>query len=161
MPEIQYLVTGDRQVALKFDRFPQQAHDRLLARIQALTAELEARVLAAEPRRTGRLHSATISKVYDDQEKIGGRVTVRADFAKAAALEYGAHRPTKVAAHEMRLDHVFAERLTAPMTVMVMLHRRMPNIAAYRFLRGPLAQMAPEIQAELQAAVAEAAAESP
>ena len=43
------VISGDRAVALKFDQFPQQAHDRLLARITDLTAQLLARVQSAEP----------------------------------------------------------------------------------------------------------------
>ena len=159
MPQISYTVTGDRRVELKLEEFPKSVHDRLLDRITGLTRELEARVQAAEPDKTGKLRRDTASRIFDDQDKITGRVTIEADFAKAAALEYGAHRAAKVSAHLMRLDHVFA-RLIAPMTVLVQMHRRTPNITEHRFLRGTLAQMAPEIQAQLEAAVAEAAAES-
>ena len=41
------------------------------------------------------------------------------DFAKAAALEYGAHKVAKVKTHEMSLDHYWSTKLAEPETVMV------------------------------------------
>ena len=111
-------VEGDRAVELKFETFPQDAHARLLERIADFTAELEAEITAAEPSRTGKLAAETRSAVYDEPERIAGRVAIAAEFGKAAALEYGAHGTTKVRAHEARLAHVFG-RLISPITVAV------------------------------------------
>lgn len=161
MTDFGFTVTGDRRVALKFDEFPKALHDRILARIASLTSRLEARVRSAAPTATGKLQSLIVSKVYDNaQDRIRGRVTVSGDFGKAAALEYGARKTAKVKAHEMRLDHVFANRLAAPLTVMVAAHSRQPNIAERKFLRGPIAAMRPEIVQELRQAVADAASET-
>lgn len=158
--EIGFEIVGDREVQLRLDELPQAVHDSLLRRLTSLTAELAARVEAAAPERTGKLRSEVASRVYDDRvDRIRGRVTLSGEFGKAAALEYGAHKRTNVAAHAMRLDHVFANRLAAPLTALVAAHSRLANIAATRFLRGPAASMAPEIIAELRQAIVEAAAE--
>ena len=157
MTEIAIEITGDRKVGLKFERFPQEAHDALLARITGLTADLKDRVIAAEPERTGRLKSETRSAVEDRPNRITGRVFIGAEFAKAAALEYGAHGTTTVKAHPARLGHVFA-RLIEPMTVIVAQHDRRVNIAEQRFLRGALAEIAPVAIEQMKEALAEAAA---
>lgn len=153
--EIAVTISGDREVALKFEQFPQRAHASLLSRITNLTTQLEARVRAAEPSLTGKLRGETVSHVYDDPERIRGVVTVSADFAKAGALEYGAHRATRVKEHYERLGHVFA-RLISPLAVVVSEHTRIPNIQEHAFLRGPLAEMEPEVVEQLKAALVEA-----
>lgn len=157
--DIKYEVAGDRQEVLRFDTFPELARKKLEAKIADLTARLFAAVTGAEPSRTGVLRGATVETIREGENFVTGRVSVRGDFGKAAALEYGAHRPTTVKAHEMRLTHVFG-RAMAPEIVMVPSHARTPNIAEHRFLRGPLDAMRGEIVAELEAAVADAVAES-
>lgn len=151
---------GDRRVTLRFTEFPQRAHDRLLERITSITEELEAAVVANEPNRTGALRRSTQAAVYDQPNRIAGYVSIRADFGKAAALEYGAHASTKVSAHTMRLDHVFAEKLAAPLSVVVAQHERTVNIAEHAFLRGALGPRQADIQAQLAAAIVEAETEA-
>jgi hypothetical protein len=153
--DIGVTVTGDRRASLKFEAFPQQAHKSLLERITGLTERLAARVRAAEPVRSGKLRAATQTRIIDRPEFIVGRVEVTADFAKAAALEYGAHATTRVKEHAARLDHVYA-RLISPMTVIVAAHSRKPAIAEHRFLRGPLADISGEAILEMRQALAEA-----
>jgi hypothetical protein len=148
-------VKGERETALKFEQFPKQAHDRLLATITELTGTLRGLVESAEPERTGRLRGTTGSQVSQTADRIRGRVMITADFGKAGALEYGAHRAGPVKAHAARLGHVFG-RLIAPMTVMVAAHTRRPNIAEHRFLRGAEAAIAEEALAEMQEALDEA-----
>jgi hypothetical protein len=150
-------ITGEREFQIRLQKIPQELHDAFLPRIKALTARLEARVQAAAPAGTGKLRGEITSRVYDDRvDRIRGLVTLTGDYAKAGALEYGAHRPTSVRSHAMQLDHVFLRRLQAPTSVMVAAHSRTPNITEHRFLRGPLEAMEQEIAAELRQAVEEA-----
>jgi hypothetical protein len=155
--DIGVAITGDREVGIKFDTFPAQCHDELLAVVQADTPQLASRVASAAPSLTGKLRSEVSHAVFDDKTRITGAVFIRGkdgnDFAKAGALEFGAHGRAKVKAHEATLDHVFGERLDAPMKVMVEAYSRQTNIAARRFERGPLADMASKIEGDLQAAV--------
>lgn len=156
-------IKQDRILGLRFDEFPQRVHANLLDRITKLTAQLEARVKAAEPTRTGKLRSETRSRVYDDGDHIAGRVFVQIegepksrrgsiDAGKAASLEYGAGATAVVKAHSARLDHVFS-RLIEPMTVMVGLHNRQVNIAEHGFLRVSLDAMSAEIVDQLRQAL--------
>jgi hypothetical protein len=157
MANIGVTVTGDKQVAIRFDQFPVKLHDKLLAIIRSLTTGLAAKIKAAEPQRSGKLRSETTSAVYDDAgRKISGRVFVSGDYKKAGALEYGAHGRAKISGHSARLDHVFGNHLNAPLTVAVAGFTRQMNIASRKFLRGPLAASASSIDEALQTVVNEA-----
>lgn len=154
-------VTGDRKVALRFETFPHVAHERLLARIHQQTDRLESAVKAKTPKgATGQLQEAVYGKVFDDGDRITGFVSLSDDFAKAGALEWGARRNIRVSEHSARLDHNWSEKLENPTTVFVASYRRTLNIKPVRFLRDPLAMLAPEFTTELQQTVNEAAAES-
>lgn len=146
-------VKNARAVGLKFDDLMAQTRENLLQRITALTGELESRVKSEEPVVTGQLREETLSKIYDDPNRISGRVFVSGHFAKAAALEYGAHKTARVRPHSARLDHVFDKRI-APMVVMISAHSRRLNIAERAYLRQPLASMSGEVIERLRAAVA-------
>ena len=158
------IISGDRAVELKFETFPQRLHTRLFSDITTLTGRLAALVRSRVPSQTGKLESQIVGQVFDADARITGRVTVAGvkgsqDFAKAGALEYGAHNLTKVRAHEMRLDHVFADRLNAPLTVMVDAYQRTPNIAESNFMRGSIEDMHGEIVQGLRDGVSETAAD--
>ena len=89
-------VTGDRQVGLRFDAFPDALYEDLKTEIDALATELYARIEAATPSRTGLLRSEERVRLFADPNRISGYVDIAGakgsqDFAKAAALEYGAH----------------------------------------------------------------------
>lgn len=164
--DIRIDVTGDRRVGLRFEEFPDALYEALKQAIDGLGAELFARVVAATPSLTGRLRGQERYRLFTDPERITAYVDVAAGktsggaYAKAGALEYGAHRSTKVGAHAMRLDHNWGQKLAAPMDVLVAAYNRTPNIDEHSFLRGPLAEMRPEILARLNAVVEKAAAEA-
>lgn len=149
-------VATERDAIVRFERFPARARALILDRITRITAELDAMVLAAEPNRTGKLLASTAWRVINTARRIVGVVTITRDWGKAGALEYGAHRSTKVKAHQAKLGHVFAQRLAQPLTVMVSMHHRIPNIAEHRFLRGPFDAIRERAFEELHAALAEA-----
>lgn len=153
-------IVGDQKVALRFDEFPTQLADRLLSRITVMTQRLEMASRAVAPRKTGRLQSDIDSSVYDDRPRaISGVVYVGDDYSKAGALEWGA--PGKrnrnfVKDHRARLTHVFRNRLSSPLNVMIRAHRRRLNLQAWRYLRGPLGSQSSTITEQLSEAVAEA-----
>jgi len=165
MDSVRIDVTGARQAGLRFDQFPDALHDELLGEIRSLANELFARVVAATPSATGLLRSQERVRVFDDPSRITGYVDIEGtkgsqDFAKASALEYGAHKATKVKAHEMGLDHYWSLKLAQPETVLVQAYDRTPDIDAVSFERGPLAAMQPEVLARLNAVVEKAIAEA-
>jgi hypothetical protein len=143
-------VAGDRKVGLKFDEFPQQLHDALLTRITVLSAELEGRILALVPFKTGKLKAEVERFVDDHDTRIKGSVKVVASdrnaLLKAIALEYGSHR---------RIDVALRSRLNGDSIIGA--YSRTTNLAAREFLRGPLREMAARVVSELRAAVDEAA----
>lgn len=154
--DVTVTISGDRQLGIRFDQFPQQAHDRLKERITQDVAELGAAIRADAPRRTGALAADVSTNVIDKTERITGLVFFKKDFAKVSALEYGVHRPVQVAAHMARLDHVFRERLAAPLSVLIEAHSRAVDLTAREFIRGPARGMAGEITQGLKDAVGEA-----
>jgi len=152
-------VTGIRQVGLRFEQFPDALY------VDQLSAELLARVEAATPSLTGKLRSSERLRLFTDPTRITGYVDIEGakgsqDFAKAAAEEYGAHRPTKVRSHAMKLDHYWSLKLSAPQTVLVEAYSRTVDITERAFERGPLAAMQPEITARLNAVVEAAVAKA-
>ena len=151
-------ITGERELALKFDRFPAEAHDALEQRITSIIESLQARIEGVTPHKTGKLRSEIRSRIYSSPKRIAGYVSVYApgdanEYPKAATLEYGSDKPRR--AFEKRAELALGRskrRIVSRMSKPV-------HIVARRYLRGPLADMASEIQAQLEAALAEAAAE--
>jgi hypothetical protein len=165
MDAVHINVTGARQTGVRFDEFPDALYEDLKGEINALSIELYARVEALTPMDTGLLRGEERLRVFADPNRITGYVDIAGargsqDFAKAGALEYGAHRPGKVAAHSMRLDHYWSLKLAEPETVLVGAFTRTPNIGEVAFERGALATMQPEAIARLNAVVARATAEA-
>jgi hypothetical protein len=156
------LAIGERRLQALFDGLPDRLDDRLYAAMERIAEQLLGAVHAAEPERTGRLRSETVSFVRKTATAIVAGVQVavpagdRAAHGKAAALEYGAHRPTTVAEHWAVRSTVFG-RAVAPEAVLIEEYRRRVNITADQFLRGPFAALQGSIIAELETAVGEAA----
>ncbi len=135
-------ITGDRQVALRFDKFPESARVNLRAAIDASTQDLWQAVQAAAPRKTGKLAASIQKRVTESKNKITGIVNVAGDFGKAGALEYGSHRTIT-----MKLSHVFGH-LVPTLEV-----KRTLNIEEHNFLRGPEKDMAPAAFEKMEAAL--------
>jgi hypothetical protein len=152
---------GVRELSLRFEAFPQLAHDKIQERITQLTAALEARIEEAAPVLTGLLRSEVTERIYgDSKSRIAGYVQIYApqnpkEYAKAATLEYGTDKPRRIPDHGgvfHRLgkgQKAIESRLTKPV-----------HIQAFRYLRGPFEDMQPEIRASLEEALAEVEAES-
>jgi hypothetical protein len=148
------IVIDDRLVRARLDALPEKVHSALLSRITALTSELEARVQASEPARTGALRAETVQSISDKPERIRGTVRVANQFAKAAALEYGSHTTITV---NRRRDSMIG-RLMKPSANIAGSFTRTTNITEKRYLRGSLDSMASEIESTLRTAIEEALA---
>jgi hypothetical protein len=149
-------LTGDRAVELMLARIPDAVRARLVPAIRDLTDRAYALYVAGEPSRTGRLHGETREVMTDQANLVRGRVTIVAsgggsqnEYAKAGALEYGAHGRTKVAAH-VRDGH---DWFGHPVEQLVKAYTRQVDILAYRFARNALEAISAEAQASLRAAV--------
>lgn len=160
--EIGIQLAGERRVEAAFETFPERARQLLVRVVADKTAELEALVRGAVPKRKGRLAAEIQSKTYDNERQVTGVVfvagEVRGDFGKAGALEYGSHKMVKLRGHMMKLDHLFG-RAMAGRQVSVKEHRRHTNIRPHDFLRGPLGSLRGPFVDAVMAAVEEAAAE--
>ena len=148
-------------LGLKFDQFPTRYHAALRDVIDKDSDELLERILSGAPKgATGKLAASIKKRLIDTPEKITGAVYVSEDFAKAGALEYGGRgREFEVTAHQMMLDHIFANAALNPSKVFVEAHDRTLNIAARRFIRTPADAMRAEIVAEMEAAVGNVSAQ--
>ncbi len=163
MDSVHIDISGANRVGLRFEEFPDVLYEGLRQEIDLLSNELFARIEAATPSKTGRLRSQERLRLFTDKDRITGYVDIAGeggsqDFAKAGALEYGAHKKTNVSSQSMKLDHAWGNKLAEPMTVIVAAYDRTPNIAEHAFERGPLAEMEPEIMARLEAVVEKATA---
>lgn len=160
MSSANVITRGERELAQRFETFPTRARARLTERITALTKQLEARVEAATPQgKTGRLRSEVSSRVLtDNPNRVAGYVQIYApdlpsEYAKAATLEYGTNKPRRIFQRGGGLlGRLSRRRVVARMT-------RPVRIAPFRFLRGPLEEMRPEIELALDEAIAGAVAE--
>ena len=144
---------GDRELSLRFDKFPSKLQSKLELRIRGLTDELQSRIEAATPVKTGLLRSEEKSTVYQGDNRVAGYVSIfagnlKGEYAKAATLEYGSNKTRKLSA-----------RLADPRRRLERRVSRAVHIEAFRYLRGPFEDMRPEIEAALEEVIAEAAAE--
>jgi hypothetical protein len=154
------VIVGDRRVVARFDEWPSEIHNTLLERIRALTGELEARVRALAPERTGKLKNEIASRLFDDPQKIKGLVTLDGDlpgseYAKAAALEYGAPGRGgrfKVRAYHRTISEAYGRDIS-PKSIDIAAYSRVANIDARLYLRTGLAGMEDEAAAELATAM--------
>ncbi len=157
------ITRGDKELTLRFDQFPAHAHAKLEARMHKIVDELTARAQAAAPKRTGRLKTEIKGRVFaDSPTRIAGYVEVYApgvpgnEYAKAATLEYGSDKPRKIAERAsggvLARFHRNHERIAAKAS-------RPVHIREYRYQRGSIEELRPEVEAELAAGLAEATQE--
>jgi hypothetical protein len=150
-------VAGDLKVALRFDKFPEEARAALTAPIKKATHRVAGQVRAQVPRGPkDDLEALVIEQFYNDPDQVSGRVTFRGEYAKVGALEYGA--PGKqnrnfVREHSAKLDHAWGRKMQSPISVTIAAHRRRLNIKARRFLRGSLASESGETLQDIRSAI--------
>jgi hypothetical protein len=148
---------GASELSLRFESFPAKARAILEQRIVSLTSRLQSAVEEAAPKRTGKLASEIVERIFADQaSRVAGYVQVYApqspdEYAKAATLEYGSNKPRRLADHGGIFRRLGAgqrrieSRLTKP-----------THIEAFRYLHGPFEELKPQMQEQLQAALQEA-----
>jgi hypothetical protein len=142
----------DTRVKLMFDQLPQKLQANIVRRMEPLMAEIQAKVRAGEPHRTGRLQAETRRFLDQRENWVRGRVRIlgpggRGHNVAAAALEYGAHSTFPVRGYRRR-GHPVAG------------YRRRANIAERRFLRNAAEGMRGKVLAELRQAVADTIADA-
>lgn len=155
--------SGARQISQRLEDFPAELHQKLAQRISGAIEELHSAVLRAVPHRTGRLASEIVERVFSDAKyRVAGYVSVYTDdpgpaphneYAKAATLEYGSSRSRAIRDEE----HGVLTRLRGSSRRIKARMSKPVDIAARRYLRGPLDALRPEILAMIEEAVAEAA----
>lgn len=156
------ITRGANELALRFDKFPTVAHKKLEERMGKVVEALRARAQAAAPKKTGKLASEITGRVFADQpDRIAGYVTVFAgndakEYPKAATLEYGTDKPRR--AFERANGGILA-RLGASKRRVTARVSKPVHIRAFKYLRGSIESMRPEIEAELAAGLAEATKE--
>jgi hypothetical protein len=161
--ETSTVLIGERRVALRFLAFPENARAALLKVITTYQAQLQAAIAAKIPQgRTGAIRAALQGGVDSTTNKVRGWVSLAGGDRKtvilpAVALEYGSHAAIKVKAKQDRILYTVYGRYIAPMLVDVEAYNRTTNIAAQRFMRGPLDQLAKPAVNAMAAALADAA----
>jgi hypothetical protein len=153
------IITGDRELDLRFQRLPAAVHARLENRMSTLVDELKARAQSAAPRRTGRLQGEIVGRVYaDSPTRVAGYVQVYApgapnEYPKAATLEYGSNKPRRIVE---RAQSGILARLRRSRQRLLARTSSPVHIRAYRYLRGSIEGMRSEIASGLADAVTEA-----
>src|SRR5690242_13577707 len=158
-------MSGAREISRRLEDFPESLHDKLASRIRTVIEELWVRVEGVVPHRTGRLASEIAERVFSDAKyRVAGYVSVYADdpgpaphneYAKAATLEYGSDRPRAI-----KSEHGVMTRLRGSSRRIKARMSKPVDIAARRYLRGPLDEMRPQITAMMEEAIAEAVAQA-
>lgn len=156
MPEFDVLEKGERELQAFIGELGPRAEAELEAAMGEIAQLLEAAVEAAEPHKTGKLRSETRKFVRQTLHGWLAGVAVtgadKADFGKAAALEYGAHATFSVREHWAVRSTVFG-RAMPPMAVLVDEYQRRANISADRYLRDPFAALEGRIVEIIEAAL--------
>lgn len=154
-------LTGARELALRFDTFPDRCRAAIEQKIRAATDELQTRSRGLAPRKTGRLQGEIVTRVFSDSPtRVAGYVEVYAsdepqkEYPKAATLEYGSDKPRR----KVERASVLSRLLGRPRRRIVSAISRPVHIKAFMYLRGPLEELRPEIEAALEDALTETAA---
>src|SRR6266576_5706363 len=94
---VQVIVTGDKEVAARFEKLPSEAHSRLLREMQRITIDLQNYIRDSKlsgqvlKNRTGTLRRSINQRVEESGSTITGIVGANLGAARyAAAQEYGA-----------------------------------------------------------------------
>lgn len=133
-------VSGIRETEVRLQRFTPALAADLEARFERLVRRVEMAVEGSVPTgKTGRLLAQVRSAVDVTPNRIRARVFVDGggvsqNYRKAAALEYGARRETRVKEHTRIASRAFG-RAVSPFQQIVDRYERTPRIRAYRFLR--------------------------
>lgn len=153
-------VEGVEAAVKRFGKMPEGIRKALLAKVSALTLQLEARVKrklsgVVLKVRTGRLRRSIFSKTYMDQSMVVGMVASSGDVRYARIHEYGG----KTAPHVIRAKNgkALAFQMGGKQRFAAYVNHPGSVIPARPYMRPSLAEMKPQINAGLEEAVARGA----
>jgi len=148
-------IIGDAAVIAKFERIPGAAEREIAQSVGRLALGLQRRVMREKLSgqvlkvRTGTLRRSIDQAVLRSPASVRGVVSTNLEYARAH--EYGFKGAETVKQHLRTITQAWGRQIS-PRQVMVRQHVRSANIPEKSFLRSALADMAPEILAELEAA---------
>lgn len=146
--------SGALSIDTRLEEMPTRLHDKLRDRFIPLTRDLQARVQARAPYRTGKLRRELEQRVFADRpNRVAGYVEVWApgqpkEYPKAATMEYGTHKARRIRERVAGSKARILKRIT-----------RVIDIPAFQYLRGGLADMQGATLAAVNEVVEETIAE--
>lgn len=147
---------GVEAAVKRFGKMPESIRKALLAKVTALTLQLEARVKRKVSGvvlkvRTGRLRRSIHSKFLTDSSMVVGMVASSADVRYARIHEYGG----KTAPHVIRAKNgkALAFQMGGKMRFAAYVNHPGSVIPARPYMRPSLAEMRPQIEKGLEEAV--------
>lgn len=156
-------IEGQRRVALRFEKFPSEALDKLTEVVSSYQQKLASLVSDKIRSRTGKLAASQTGGIEQTPNRVRGWVNLagrdRALILQAVALEYGSHTKVNVSAHAGKTLRTVYGHYISPMQVIVGSYDRQTNIVAQRLLRDPLASISKDFLEDAEAAVVAATKE--
>lgn len=152
-------ITGDKEVSRRLRALPDGIRSRVVDSIGRLTLRLQRKVMQEKLTgqvlkvRTGTLRRSIDQRLVTDQAAVSGIVSTNVGYGKAH--EYGHSGPVTVKEHLRLVKQAFGKTLKSPVWATVKSHTMNQNLPERSFLRSALADMRPEIMAELDRAIAE------
>lgn len=154
-------IIGAVQTIAALGAFRDRARENVKKAIKELTFRLVAHVKEDKLSdqvlrvRTGRLRRSITKQFSEQGDSFTGIVGTNVSYA--AVHEYGFKGTVNIRGYMRTAKTVFGRQLKAPITFPVRAHARSVNLPERSFLRSALADMKPEIDARISAAVREAA----
>lgn len=155
-------VTGDKEVSRRLRALPDGIRSRVVDSIGRLTLRLQRKVMQEKLTgqvlkvRTGTLRRSIDQRLLTDSNAVTGVVSTNVKYGKAH--EYGSSGPVTVKEHLRLVKQAFGKTLKYPVWATVKAHSMNQNLPERSFLRSALADMRPDIMAELDRAIAEGVA---
>lgn len=149
-------VTGTA-VIRRFEGMPEKLRQELNTSIGKLVLKLQRDVQNSKLSgqvlnvRTGRLRRSIAQAVSSTEKGVIGVVSTAVEYAPIH--EFGFSGTQTVQQHLRLIKQAFGRQLKAPVSVTVKQHSRAVNLPERSFLRSALADMRPEVMAELEAAL--------
>lgn len=152
-------VVGDKEVARRFRALPDGVRSRVTDSIGRLILRLQRKVMQDKLTgqvlkvRTGTLRRSIDQRLVTDSDSVSGIVSTNVKYGKAH--EYGSNKTVTVLEHLRLVKKAWGKELKHPVWATVKAHSMKQNLPERSFLRSALADMKPEIIADLNKAAAE------
>lgn len=150
-------LVGATELVARLDAMPDTVRALVQAKVQALAIKLQALIVRDKLSgqvlkvQTGALRRSIHEVVETNGDSVVGRVFSSGDVKYAAIQEYGGTTPP----HDIlpKKADALAFMAGGKLTFAKIVHHPGSHIPAHSFMRGSLAEMAPEITMELKSAV--------